>query len=72
MSEWISVEERIPEPLIDVLVHINRIGFYVLSMCPYHDSENLSYWSFPDSWVDIDENDVTHWMPLPEPPEELE
>ena len=61
VPEWISVEERLPEPDTEVLAR-RSIGMDV--EC-YH-KEAGGYWSWDEysgKWR------VTHWMPLPEPPE---
>lgn len=53
--QWISVEERLPEDKKDE---------YVLVVCDYHGKisvETRKKWNLDSS--------VTHWMPLPEPPE---
>jgi len=63
--KWISVEERLPEPEKDVLVlyrgKYRCIGYY---------SEDCGLWIINDAPT-YDET-VTHWMPLPEPPKEVE
>ena len=82
MSEWISVKDRLPETdgmylVSDVFYgrpHI-KIAYYM------HDlSENLQFKCeeiYGSGFVNGDnegewvEPDVTHWMPLPEPPEEV-
>lgn len=59
--QWISVEDRLPEPDTDVLAR-RAIGMDV--EC-YH-KEASGYWSWDEysgKWK------VTHWMPLPTPPE---
>ena len=62
---WISVEERLPEVGVDVLVTdgsnvcISRQVRYV------SPTERFTFWS-------RDDLDLTHWMPLPEPPKEVE
>ena len=55
---WISVKERMPEDGKNVLAYEGG-GFYFLDWCC--DGE----------WVVASESTavVTHWMPLPEPPE---
>lgn len=61
--KWISVEERLPEPYKDVLVlNWNRVrmGYY---------AEDCEAWAVNDMITNTEE--VTHWMPLPEPPEEV-
>lgn len=65
MSEWISVKDRLPE-----------IGVRVLTLDKWrhiHDRKLYQYRSgglvfTPDGLKPG--NDVTHWLPLPEPPEE--
>lgn len=61
--KWISVDDRLPERDTDVLVfgeHMNtQVGFLF-------SSNELWFLTL----MDMDEIvDVTHWMPLPEPPE---
>ena len=60
MSEWISVKDRLPDTCVCVLVH-------------YDDGNMLVDEIGSDGeWIDEDFNcgNITHWMPLPEPPEE--
>ncbi len=62
MNEWINCSERMPQVMEDVLV---TDGEEVKSMW-----WNGNKW---DSWLSrysLDSDDVTHWMPLPEPPKE--
>ena len=67
MSEWISVKESRPEAFTGTLAY-----------CPKHKNVYEVYlnargeWRFFDKTVAgalLDE-EVTHWMPLPEPPKE--
>ena len=65
-DEWISVEDRLPEEHEDVLTYFRFdliFGGHSFSMCQ-------DCMVSPDRWDN--ENDVTHWMPLPEPPKEKE
>lgn len=56
-SEWISIDERLPEESAWYLVNI--INHFGLDMVTFtHYTKGLG-WGIPD---------VTHWMPLPEPP----
>jgi len=63
MSEWISVKERFPNEGDLVLISDARedspavmVSFYI---------HKVGRWGFRDL-----EFDPTHWMPLPEPPNE--
>lgn len=69
MTEWISVKDRLPEVFDEVLVYYN--GFIAVA---WRETEKIKngivgwHWNlqkyYPESLVN-----VTHWMPLPEPPE---
>ena len=78
VPRWISVEERLPELDQDVLVyavgkedgfkdctHITISQRYVFHIIPW-DSGNEE-WQAPWPYFNLN-YDVTHWMPLPEPP----
>lgn len=58
MSEWISVKDRLPEEKTRVLVFVPRSGLKI-------DTDRI----VGRIWVRWNGR-VTHWMPLPEPPEE--
>ena len=65
LNRWISVEEKMPEPHDDVAIIIRhgdctylRIGWY----------GNACRWM--QAGLGMIEGEVTHWMPLPEPPKE--
>ena len=51
---WIPVTERLPDIGIEVLVYSEDDGICV----DYYGGDSFGYY------------DVTHWMPLPEPPKE--
>lgn len=65
MSEWISVEEILPNDLdsVDVLINAQRR----LTDCTYTDDRFYTHQCKDEYWTEI-KNNVTHWMPLPEPP----
>ena len=54
MREWISVNDELPVEGVEVLAWED---------CLYH----VTFWT-GDEWDAM--GDITHWMPLPEPPEE--
>ena len=65
---WIPVEERLPEDRSDVLVVAywhERWGVYMGWCAP-----ERAAWSVHVGIGDRSDIAVTHWMPLPEPPEE--
>lgn len=65
--KWISVEERLPEYGKYVLVADERnrfIGLFSLEKT----EENYVFWRDMGSWT-MDVIAITHWMPLPTPPE---
>lgn len=61
MSEWISVNDRLPKTM--ELVFVYRKGL---------DIVRIEYLMNDGEWFndDIYKASVTHWMPLPEPPKE--
>lgn len=64
-SEWISVKDRLPEPLVYVLV-------YIPDDVPYTIREGFLSPSgmWHASLYDRGHSEITHWMPLPKPPKE--
>lgn len=69
MTEWISVKDRLPEVFDEVIVYFNgsiSIAWRETEkrkrgIVGWHWDSQMSY---PESLVN-----VTHWMPLPNPPE---
>ena len=67
VQKWIPVTERLPKEWVAVLVW---------SRCGFH--ETAVYLGIPGKWritwnhALLEEGTVTHWMPLPEPPEDGE
>lgn len=78
MDNWISVEERLPENDARIKKHIDA-DFECLTVLVYNGVVKQtnryfckkSKFGLPktDGWVWASCN-VTHWMPMPEPPEE--
>lgn len=62
--DWISVKDRLPDPLVDVLaLHVDEItgGPEIAIEWVDHEKE----------WIYQHPGPVTHWMPLPDPPKEV-
>lgn len=57
VSQWISVKDRLPECGVEVITFRCESGFSI-------ESRNELGFYFDYDILD----DVTHWMPLPEPP----
>lgn len=74
MSEWISVEDRLPERYREVLIWPQPenngrklIGEY--GLIKGQDSPVWYYEIYTAGWgYEHEITNVTHWMPLPEPP----
>jgi len=65
MPRWISVKERLPERGVFVAVYYGHfIGNLVDTFA--WDGES---WRNSNGFLEDPEN-ITHWMPLPEPPKE--
>ena len=64
ISRWVPVTERLPGGRDSVLALTGDCDIYV---CDYIPSVK-QFWTIPGDELHID--DITHWMPLPEPPKE--
>lgn len=61
-GEWISVTKQLPETYIEVLVCFKADGTNVIAFVNrFGKWKNAS----TDNFI---ESEITHWMPLPEPP----
>jgi hypothetical protein len=70
MMKWISVKDRLPEVSDKPLLVWTR-DFNCLNLAVFTGKENVGQWKiYPmyDIWYTTN-SFVTHWMPLPEPPE---
>lgn len=74
MSEWISVEDRLPElpgknvvyETVSLLVTDGRF----VGICDYQWGNGAGTpWSAWSNYGDIPAEFISHWMPKPEPPQ---
>ena len=65
VQEWIPVTERLPEKGQEVLVFDTRENWTGFAWLRPDETWTALGFDFP-----FDLGEVTHWMPLPEPPEE--
>lgn len=65
VKQWISVKDSVPEAGVNVLV---TDGIHMMvTWCEYVDNQCLWVDNFYE-YVNVRFKEVTHWMPLPEPP----
>lgn len=72
--EWISVKEQLPEMPDEKI----KEGFVQMQVLVWCDTGRHCAWYQPNAaefytcsgWFGQEVNNVTHWMPLPEPPRE--
>lgn len=72
--EWISVKERLPSSIANKVLVYCKCGY--IGFGHYEDYKGVQTWFNLESgkpfseWAhdEPDDYDVTHWMPLPEPP----
>jgi hypothetical protein len=71
MSEWISVDERLPitdrdgdfQSMQVIVTDGERVG-----VTDFNAGGMPKPWSAFDDYGDIGPDHITHWQPLPEPP----
>ncbi len=67
VPEWISVEDGLPSDGQDI------IAFDAIKHCVFKDGEFLQGYFEPDTGHEYEEPvEVTHWMPIPQPPKAQE
>lgn len=73
-AEWISVEERLPEPNEECIVAA-KVGNRMVTdsamrvHCYNLRTQETTYaWEITHDWDEGEGCEITHWMPLPQPP----
>lgn len=71
MNEWISVKERLPSVKKDVLMYYASSDNMAVGFL-FETDEDMTFWrAYTDAgWTTDCDESPSHWMPLPEPPEE--
>lgn len=65
-GEWIGVKDGLPEENTDVLVYRGSLISVYTYIGHNEWEDDYGYWSRTD------DDGITHWMPLPEPPTDKE
>ncbi|WP_448679977.1 DUF551 domain-containing protein [Pseudomonas nicosulfuronedens] len=72
MSEWISVQDRLPEPETDVMVWLKKCsskqGVATAGMFYDIGADELTWMGWEMEEPFRTSYEVTHWKPLPAPP----
>jgi len=68
-NEWISVKERLPEPKQRILAH-TIYGYITITHYNLLDTDGdlIGFFFINSQFASIQSSVITHWMPLPEPP----
>lgn len=72
--DWISVKDRMPKSIANKVIVCCQNGY--VGFAHYEKYNGIEEWYNLESqkpfseWVEENEYEVTHWMPLPEPPKE--
>lgn len=65
--EWIDVNDRLPDSMIDVLIFDHFRNDMIVGWFNTKDKRWVSGLSAPEDYFEI-QVEPTHWMPLPSPP----
>lgn len=66
-GQWVSVKDRLPEEQKEVLIYLPEYDSVEIAALFTIPSMNLREWEQNENAYMLDE--VSYWMPLPEPPE---
>ena len=81
MAEWISVKDRLPNIDIDVVIFaVGKSDLFENKVAITHRYYPMRWWNKESEYIDwlqpwqyfTANYEITHWMPLPEPPKEDE
>lgn len=63
-SQWISVEERLPEEGQEVLLYDANSARHYVTGWRRKKGDNKSMWALSNGFVE--DKDITHWLPIPQ------
>jgi hypothetical protein len=67
---WISTSERLPELHERVLCYLVNPGGHAFALvASLDDWPDKRVWLWADDYCTVESGLITHWMPLPEPPQ---
>lgn len=76
-EQWISIKDRLPEnEQVVITAHDERVGRDFKVQMHWFDAQNNTFKSWKMGKLDLERDDgtfndtVTHWIPLPESPEQ--
>lgn len=73
-DEWISVKDRLPNKEESVLIVYKMQYMTLITAAKYHKVGSVEWWTpvvpNPVTGSNLYSSFITHWMPLPNPPEE--
>lgn len=70
MNEWISVKDRLPDPLIPVLAYDTQRIYLCYMPIDFQYNEHWNLCTERDCICTGCTGAVTHWIPLPEEPKQ--
>jgi len=68
MQKWISIEEKMPEDRQDVLTYWPERRLIQLQAYVPDGPAGMDWWLGGWQNLMVEDGNITHWMPLPEPP----
>lgn len=74
-NHWVSVEERLPEKADLYIIYDGgiHIAHFTTDMskcwCKNREYDHHAGWYINSDWGDLEFTNVTHWSPLPSPPD---
>lgn len=67
-SNWISINDALPGEGENILIFSNDVIYIGFLFYGFNEIDSLAA-SFRDQYDNFDIEHVSHWQPLPEPPE---